>query len=87
LTAEIAEKSRRDRRASLFELAFLSDLGGTSPRTPRSKACFPLGEFAALLIRIVWWFPIVVDHALDPVLELEDVEVDQEPDLDIQQSE
>ena len=40
-----------------------------------------------MAIPIDWWLMIVVDHALDSVFELDDVKVDQQSDLDIQQSE
>jgi hypothetical protein len=52
-----------------------------------SGACFHACEPASLPIFIVGWFLIVVDHALDPVFELEHVKIDQEADFDIQQSE
>jgi hypothetical protein len=47
------------------------------------NACFRADQS----LHILWEFPIVVDHTPDAVFELDPVEIHQQADVDVQQSE
>ncbi len=100
MTAEFAEKVKNEtgeksRKAESQQKSYSSSedghqicsafSAGFSLRTLRLEAFFRGNNFVGA-VAIVGRFAIVVDHAFNSVFELDDVEIDQEANLEIEQS-